>query len=92
MSEGYVQEITDAGEVIYQALQDISPEEKEILRYISDLIAAYCKEQEKLGQYVDRSALFVAGILSHTGIQSPALRQAAARYLEIDHRITIAVA
>ena len=81
----YEKELIDAGERLGKALGQASDEEKKILRDMKAQVALFADEEEKKGKYLDRSALFAAGIIAHPDITNSELVEAAKEYIDKDY-------
>lgn len=83
--EEFEEALLAAGERLGEAMRGGTPEEREILRAMYEKLAQWGDDQG--GEGIDRSAFFAAGILAHDRIHGAALLEAAAAYLDADHRL-----
>jgi len=81
----YEKELIDAGELLGKALAQTSDAEKKILREMKEQVALFADEEEKKGKYLDRSALFAAGIIAHPDITNAELVEASKDYIDKDY-------
>jgi len=81
----YEKELIDAGERLGKALGQASDEEKKILRDMKAQVSLFADEEEKKGKYLDRSALFAAGIIAHPDITNSELVESAKEYIDKDY-------
>ena len=77
--------LLQAGEELGQAMAKANEEEKKILREMKEQVELFAKEEEAKGKYLDRSALFAAGIIAHPDLTSDELIQAAKAYIDSDY-------
>ena len=81
----YETELLQAGESLGEAMASATDEEKEILREMKNQVDLFAQEEERKGRYLDRSALFAAGIIAHPDISSQKLIEAAKEYIDKDY-------
>ncbi|MCD6309376.1 MAG: hypothetical protein J7M18_01600 [Candidatus Eremiobacteraeota bacterium] len=81
----YEEKLIKAGERLGQALASCSEEEKKILREMKEQVDMFANEEEDKGRFLDRSALFAAGIIAHPDITGEELISAAKEYIDMDY-------
>ena len=77
--------LIESGERLGRALAGCSEEEKKILRDMKEQVDLFAKEEDDRGRFLDRSALFAAGIIAHPDITSEDLISAAKEYIDMDY-------
>lgn len=85
MDQSLEKNLEEVGERLGERMKQASEEEKEILRAMLREIDEFAKEEEKKGKYLDRSALFAAGIIAHPDIKDEELMEIAKEYIEADY-------
>ncbi|MCL5037813.1 MAG: hypothetical protein M1269_11960 [Chloroflexi bacterium] len=77
--------LIEAGERLGQVLAKCSDEEKKILRDMKKEVDGFANEEDKKGRFLDRSALFAAGIIAHPDITDEEVISAAKEYIDMDY-------
>lgn len=79
------QRLEQAGEEMGRVLQSLSAEIKAIVREIKENVDKEFEEQQKQGNYIDRSMFFAAALIGHPDVKDDNLIRAAANYVDADH-------
>jgi hypothetical protein len=62
-----------------------SDKEKEVLRGMKKRVDDYAESSEKDGKYIDKSAIFAAGIIANPEINVEELIKVAREYVDVDY-------
>ena len=74
--------------VLGEATTKCSDEERAHIKQLYEDVQKFGDEQKAKGHYIDRSAFFAAGIILHSEIENPGVKEAAVNYVELDHLFT----
>jgi hypothetical protein len=87
IQETYEKQLEAIGERMGLLMQRASDEQKILLRKMKKEVEDFAKEEETKGNYLDRSALFAAGIIANPEITNDELKAAAKEYIEVDYHL-----
>lgn len=78
------QRLEQAGEELGRVLAALTPEQKALVRDIKEGVNREFEEQQKQGNYMDRSAFFAAALVGHPDLTDENLVRAASNYVDAD--------
>jgi hypothetical protein len=85
MDNPYEGKLLEVGEKLGELMSKASDSEKDILRAMKKRVDDYAESVVSEGKYIDRSAIFAAGIIAHPEINDEGMINAAREYVEVDY-------